>query len=115
EPDLAQIKVSQTIMNRDNDKQTRYFDNSVCEVVKRQINKTCMFAYWREKGREFVNDKKAFEESELMAARAVKGEFDNYTNATYFKNCDYKSKFFDKLQFLSKSGKMCFYKEYAKR
>lgn len=116
EPESAQIRVAQVVMNRVNDVETPYFDNTVCDVMKKRINKTCMFSFWCDKkNREYVDDKEAFRKAELIASKALEGKYSHVTNATYFKNCSYNSRFFNKLKFLGKAGKVCFYKEYASR
>ena len=109
EPERGSILVAQVIMNR---KESTKFRNSVCSVVKRKLNGRCMFSFWCAEDREVVNDIKQYKRLTQIAYNAILGKYKGTTRATYFKRCDFDSKFFNKLKYLGKIGAHCFYEEH---
>ena len=107
ESERGSILVAQVIMNRT---KTKGFKNTVCGVVKRKLNGNCMFSFWCTPNREKINDIEQFKRLTGIAYKAILGEYEDYTESKYFKRCDIKSRFFNKLTYLGKEGNHCFFK-----
>lgn len=110
EPERGSILVAQVILNR---KESQKFKNSICEVVKRKLKGRCMFSFWCTDNREVVNDIEQYKRLTQVAYDSMLGKYKGITKATYFKRCDFKSNFFNKLKYLGRIGNHCFYEEYS--
>lgn len=106
EPERGSMLVAQVIMNRTGNKK------SVCSVVKKKLAGNCMFSFWCSPNREKITDIKSYKRLTQIAYNAILGKYSQMTKTTYFKRCDFKSKFFDKLKYKGKEGNHCFYEEY---
>lgn len=103
EPERGSMLVAQVIMNRARDKR------SVCSVVKKKLAGNCMFSFWCSPNREKITDIKSYKRLTQIAYNAILGKYSQMTKTTYFKRCDVKSKFFDKLTYKGREGNHCFY------
>ena len=91
---------------------SKKFKNSVCGVVKRKLAGNCMFSFWCQPNREKINDIESYKRLTHIAYNAILGKYQGITTSTFFKRCDVKSKFFDKLRYKGREGNHCFYEEY---
>lgn len=103
EPERGSMLVAQVIMNRVGNKR------SVCSVVKKKLAGNCMFSFWCSPNREKITDIKSYKRLTQIAYNAILGKYSQMTKTTYFKRCDVKSKFFDKLTYKGREGNHCFY------
>lgn len=103
EPERGSMLVAQVIMNRTGHKR------SVCSVVKKKLAGNCMFSFWCSPNREKITDIKSYKRLTQIAYNAILGKYSQMTKTTYFKRCDVKSKFFDKLTYKGREGNHCFY------
>jgi len=103
EPERGSMLVAQVIMNRAGE------NKSVCSVVKKKLAGNCMFSFWCSPNREKITDIRSYKRLTQIAYNAILGEYSQMTKTTYFKRCDFKSKFFDKLTYKGHEGNHCFY------
>lgn len=111
ESDRGKILVAQTTINRMNSDK-KYFPNTICQVVKQKIGKRCTYSWFCDGKSDKPKDLTQYKKSEIIADKALKGEYSKVTKALYFKKCTIVSRFFDKLKYLGKEGAHCFFDEH---
>lgn len=111
ESDRGKILVAQTTINRMNSDK-KYFPNTICQLVKQRTGKRCTYSWFCDGKSDRPKDLIQYEKSEIIADKALKGEYSKVTKALYFKRCTIVSRFFDKLKYLGREGNHCFFNEY---
>ena len=105
EPKRGIKLVAQVIINRT---KSNTFPNTICEVVNYKVNRVCAFSSCS-KFNSKMKDRVSYYKVAMIADMALTGAYKHMTKASYFKVCSHESGFFNKLTFLGREGKHCFY------
>ena len=104
--------IAQVVVNRT---RSPHFPDTVCKVIKQKINGRYQYSYHHLPNTRKHLLKKNQATYNKMYSIADKVLTDNFekrkilTKATYYKRCDVESEFFDRLKYLGREDRHCFF------
>lgn len=104
--------VAQVVVNRS---RSPHFPDTVCKVLKQRVKGRYQYSYHLNKDKTLHLKRKNRDTYQKLYNIANKVLTDNFegrrilTKAQYYKRCDVKSEFFDKLKYLGREQEHCFF------